>query len=283
MSRDLVIRPMTREEMDLAIELAAKEGWNPGLHDADPFYATDPEGFLIGLLDDQPVGCISAVSYEGQFGFMGFYIVLPEYRDQGYGMQLYHKGLEYLQGQVIGGDGVFERLEDYQKVGFRLAYRNIRFEYWPEHHNSGEEAELVPLDTIPFDHLLAYDTRCFPVERRTFLERWILMPESYGVGWCSDEELRGYGLIRRCGKGYKIGPLFADNVEIAEAIFLDLCAYAKPEEPIYLDVPEPNIPGMKLAERYDMKMVFGTGRIYIGEQPDLPLDRIFGVTSFELG
>ncbi len=49
--------------MDFAIQLAAKEGWNPGLHDAECFYRTDPDGFFIGLLDEnQPVGCISAVS-----------------------------------------------------------------------------------------------------------------------------------------------------------------------------------------------------------------------------
>lgn len=31
----LNIRNMTRNEVDLAIEWAAKEGWNPGIHDAD--------------------------------------------------------------------------------------------------------------------------------------------------------------------------------------------------------------------------------------------------------
>ncbi|HLA33082.1 MAG TPA: GNAT family N-acetyltransferase, partial [Pseudomonas sp.] len=30
---------MTRAEVDLAIDWAAAEGWNPGLHDADCFYA----------------------------------------------------------------------------------------------------------------------------------------------------------------------------------------------------------------------------------------------------
>ncbi|MGE3802141.1 MAG: GNAT family N-acetyltransferase [Candidatus Kapaibacterium sp.] len=277
------IQPMTREEMDFAVDLAAEEGWNPGLFDAEPFYATDPDGFLMGYLDGKPIGCVSAVSYEGTFGFMGFYIVLPEYRDQGYGIQLFYKALEHLEDHVIGGDGVFERLEDYQKVGFNLAYRNIRFEYWPGEIEREGEGAIKPLSEIPFDLLVAYDAECFPVERRKFLEYWFRMPKSYGVGWYEEGELKGYGVIRACRKGYKIGPLFADNAKIAESLFRELCSFADKGEPVYLDVPETNLPGMNIAERYGMTMVFGTGRIYIGEFPDIPLEKIFGVTSFELG
>ncbi len=55
------IRVMTRKELDIAIEWAALEGWNPGINDADCFFATDPKGFFIGLLDSKPIACFSAV------------------------------------------------------------------------------------------------------------------------------------------------------------------------------------------------------------------------------
>ena len=64
MKDNLVIRSMRKDELDFAIENAAKEGWNPGLHDASSFYSADIDGFLIGLLNDKPIGCISAVSYK---------------------------------------------------------------------------------------------------------------------------------------------------------------------------------------------------------------------------
>ena len=44
------IRTMTQDEVELAIDWAAREGWNPGLHDAACYYAADPNGFLVGLL-----------------------------------------------------------------------------------------------------------------------------------------------------------------------------------------------------------------------------------------
>lgn len=37
---------MTQKELDFTIELAASEGWNPGLHDSDCFYAADNNGFF---------------------------------------------------------------------------------------------------------------------------------------------------------------------------------------------------------------------------------------------
>ena len=71
-SNSFKIRVMSRQQVPIAIEWAAIEGWNPGLHDAECFYNADPKGFLIGLLDDEPIAIISAVKYSENFGFLGF-------------------------------------------------------------------------------------------------------------------------------------------------------------------------------------------------------------------
>jgi GNAT superfamily N-acetyltransferase len=88
------IRKMTRNQIDIAVEWAAKEGWNPGLHDADCYYAADPDGFFIGLRDDEPIATFSAVKYGESYGFSGFYIVKPEHRGKGYGIQIWYKAAE---------------------------------------------------------------------------------------------------------------------------------------------------------------------------------------------
>jgi hypothetical protein len=44
-----------------------------------------------------------------------------------------------------------------------------------------------------------------------------------------------------------------------------------------------NEAAVDLARRHNMTAVFETARMYAGGNPDLSLDRIFGVTSFELG
>ena len=71
---------MHRQEVDLAVEWAAAERSNPGLHDANCFCATEPDGFLSGLLGDEPVATISVVKYRASFGFVGFYIGAPAHR-----------------------------------------------------------------------------------------------------------------------------------------------------------------------------------------------------------
>ena len=101
-----VVRQMNRFECDVAVEWAAGEGWNPGWHDAEAFFATDPNGFFVGLLDGQPISSISAVAYGADFGFIGFYIVRPEYRGQGYGWQTWQAAMAYLGNRNVGLDGV---------------------------------------------------------------------------------------------------------------------------------------------------------------------------------
>ena len=88
--------------MQLLADWAAVEGWNPGLDDADCFYAADPDGFMIGLLDEEPIAALSTVRYGETFAFIGFYLVRPDYRGQGYGLQLWKAGLAHLQGRTIG-------------------------------------------------------------------------------------------------------------------------------------------------------------------------------------
>ncbi|MDX9752681.1 MAG: GNAT family N-acetyltransferase [bacterium] len=279
MMQTYTIRSMTRRDLDLAVAWAAEEGWNPGAHDAQAFYETDPDGFFIGERDGEPIASISAVAYGAEFGFIGFYIVKPAYRGQGYGIALWNHAMTYLQGRNIGLDGVIAQQDNYKKSGFRLAYSNIRF----ENRFAGEPSPgLVDLRTVPFDPILAYDTRHFPVPRERFLRAWLHMPNTKGYAKWDGTQLRGYGIIRSCGTGYKIGPLFAEDAQIADVLYRALCLESN-GEPVYLDVPEVNSAAMALAESYDMRNVFGTARMYTQDAPAMEIQSIFGVTTFELG
>lgn len=274
------IRPMLREEIDLAIEWAAREGWNPGLHDAEAFHAADPAGFLVGLLDGVPVATLSAVRYGANFGFMGFYIVDPAHRSRGYGLQLWKAGLTHLAGRNIGLDGVLAQQGNYQKSGFKLAYRNIRFEGKAISQTSSTPG-ITDASMLPFELLETYDRRLFPADRTMFLQRWLGQPDARVLAIIERQELRGYGMIRPCRSGYKIGPLLADDETLASALFNALAHGL--DGPVFLDVPEPNPAAVALAEKNGMTAVFETARMYTREAPRLPLEKVFGVTSFELG
>ena len=102
---DYQISTASRAEVDIAVDWAAAEGWNPGLGDAEAYYRADPSGFLIGRLHGEPVATISAVRY-GDFGFMGFYIVRPAERGRGLGIAIWNAALRHLEGCTVGLDGV---------------------------------------------------------------------------------------------------------------------------------------------------------------------------------
>lgn len=276
------IRTMSRQQVDIAIQWAAAEGWNPGLHDAVCFYTADPNGFLIGLLGDEPIATISAVKYGETFGFLGLYIVKPDYRGKGYGIQIWNAGLEYLANRTIGLDSVVAQQDNYKKSGFVLAYRHVRYQGTSDGQHQ-VHAGIVPLSELTFDDVYIYDKAFFPDDRVDFLKYWINQPQGIALGILQNRKLTGYGVLRRCRSGYKIGPLFADNPEFAEYLFAALKSYIPEGDSFFLDVPEVNPAAVDLAKRHSMTVTFETARMYKGQCRDMPINRMFGVTTLELG
>lgn len=285
-SKRFEVRTMRREELPVMIDWAAQEGWNPGQYDAAPFWAADSGGFWVGLLEGMPVATISAVRYGAGFGFIGFYLVRPEYRGQGFGQAIWQAAMEHLHGRTIGLDGVLAQQENYWKSGFVLAHRNIRFEGRGESKKSCSPAttvDLVRLNEMPGHQWLDYDQAFFPARRDDFLRAWIDQPGSIALGACEASRLTGYAVLRPCRTGFKIGPLFADSPAVAGTLLAGLLKELPPDSPYFLDVPACNPAAVALAEQARMRMVFETARMYYGAAPALALERTYGITSFELG
>lgn len=280
MSDEIQIRAMTAADVDLAVEWAAREGWNPGLDDAACFRAEDPDGFLMAVVDGEPAATISVVNYGGGFGFLGFYICRPDLRGRGIAYRLWLAGMARHGDRVVGLDGVVDQQDNYRKSGFILAFRNIRHSGIPS-VAAPADPRLIRVGPGLVDAVLAYDRAFFPAPREAFLRCWLGGPR---VAWALVEEgvVTGYGVIRAARDGAKIGPLFADDPERADLLFRRLVA-SMPGVPVALDTPEPNADAVALATRHGLAPSFETARMYRGPAPELPLPRLFGITTFELG
>ena len=92
----------------------------------------------------------------------------------------------------------------------------------------------------------------------------------------------GFGVLRRCVSGWKLGPLLAGGSAAAADLLADLAADA-PGEPLMLDVPEPNAAGLGLARRAGLEPVFETARMWTGPPPEAEPGHVFGVATLELG
>ncbi len=273
---------MRREDLALALDWAAAEGWNPGLADAACFLAADPEGFLVAEAAGDPIGCVSAVRYGDGFGFLGFYIVRPGHRGQGHGLALWRAAMARLAPGTVGLDGVVAQQANYRRSGFTLLHRNIRFGAARPRAPQATATPIRPASDVPFDTLAAFDRRFFPAPREAFLRAWLAAPGHIARIAIGPGGLRGCGVLRPCREGSKIGPLFAEDGATARAIFTALLAEAPPG-PVFLDLPEPNVDAIAMATEAGMAPAFETARMYAGKAPALPIGSIYGITSFELG
>jgi RimJ/RimL family protein N-acetyltransferase len=273
---------------DVPIPWMRDAGWNPGLHDAETFIMADPEGFLVGELDGQPIATVSGVRYDDTFGFLGCYIVRESFRGRGYGMAIHEAARLHLQGCTQGGDGVLENVEKYKQIGRSYAYRNARYEGVKQDSDWIPAIPLGDAQDVRWESLEALDRACFPAPRTAFLKAWIHQPDAFALaapcsGKTESTAAHGYGVIRKCYHGWKIGPLFAQDALTAESLFRGLVHRIPAGDRFVLDIAEPNTAAMALVARHGMREVFATARMYTGPFPQVRLDWIYGVTTFELG
>ncbi|MFG1288445.1 GNAT family N-acetyltransferase [Xanthobacter versatilis] len=273
------IRTLDPAEVETAVDWAAREGWNPGLADASAFLAQDKDAFRGLFRDGALAAVISATTYQELFTFVGFYICRPDLRGQGLGYALWQDTFAGLKG-TVGLDGVVAQQDNYARSGFVLAHRNIR--YGGTAPAGASDPRVLDIAEPHMDGVAALDAACFGFARPDFLKSWLAPPFGRACVFVAEGTVKGYGVIRRCREGHKIGPLFADDAEAAGALFNTLVATAE-GGPVFLDVPEPHAAARALAEAAGLAPVFETARMYRGPAPELPLGRIFGITSFELG
>jgi hypothetical protein len=283
MTGAVTIRNLDESSLETTLDWAADEGWNPGLDDAASFFATDPQGFLGLFVGAELVVTISAVQYDPKFGFVGFYICRPERRGEGLGLRLFETALAGIDARTVGLDGVVEQEENYARSGFVTAHRNVRF---GGHARvpAWVDRRVRALRSDDVEQLVSYerDAAVFPTQRRRFLERWLAARGTYGFAIDDDDVIAGYGVIRQCRYGHKIGPLFCESPSDAE-LLLAVLVGAIDGGDVFLDVPQPNTRAIQLARDLGLSPTFETVRMYRGPDPAIALDRVFGITTLELG
>lgn len=277
-----IFRKAERADLDRILEWAAREGWNPGIDDATAFWAADPDGYFVADEDGVMAAALSLVRYGETYAFLGFYMAHPDYRGQGIGYALWQEALSRVGARTIGLDGVVAQQDNYRKSGFAYAHANFR--YGGEVQCAAPPGtEIVSVSPVHMPLVIDYDARFNPARRETFLREWLKhrdTRESFAM--IRNGTALAYGTIRACREGFKIGGLFAETESNADLLFRKLVASVGGGQ-IFLDIPEPNAAARALCDRYNLKPVFETARMYRGPMPELPLGQVYGITTFELG
>ena len=179
----------------------------------------------------------------------------------------------------LGMDGVLDMMPFYERGGFEFLYRDLRYQGMAA---SRRDAAAVRLEDVDFARIDAYDRLHVEAPRTDFLLAWLAQGGGAGVALIDDGKFRGYGFLRPCRQGYKVGPAFADDATCGERLLHSLLSLVAGEQ-AQLDVPEPNETAVCLVGSMGWTRSFACARMVNGRKPDLPVKRIFVVTSFEFG
>lgn len=273
------LRVAKPSELDLILDWAAHEGWNPGVADAPAFHASDPYGVFVAEIASDPVAAISVVNHCDNMAFLGLYLCLPDYRGQGIGYALWTHALAHAGERVVGLDGVAEQQANYAKSGFVPAGASLRFQ-------GGLTAAPDPAVRLAtardLPELVALDRAANGYARPRFLSAWLAGQDSRKTvvleraGAC-----RGFATVRRCRTGVKIGPIVADDATVAITLARAALAVLAGDT-VIIDVPSDNEPLVQALADLGFAETFATARMYRGAPPVSGPNRQ-AIATMELG
>lgn len=284
---------MTAGERSELGDWAMQEGWNPGRGDLSAVAALEPDAFIAVREQDELIAGGTIFRPSRSFGFMGLFIVRPDRRGVGLGRSLWYARRDLLLDRLkpsdttgattIGMDGVFDLVPFYERGGFVLAHRDLRYEGLADGVVDPEIVDLAdPVRASCFERLVELDASAFGDRRGAFLSSWLMIPGVRTAALLRDGQVSGFGVLRPAMVGYKLGPVVATTPTVASRLVTHLMASIIGEQ-VQFDVPEANRAAVVLAESLGLVESFGCARMYLGRAPDIALERLFGVASFEFG
>lgn len=274
-------RTATLAEIQLMLQWAEAEGWNPGNDDAAAFSQADKGGFFVAV-DGQatPVGAISVVNHADDFAFLGLYIVLPQYRGQGIGLGLWRHALRHAAERTVGLDGVEDQQANYAASGFVHAGGTTRF---TGSVTGQRHATVAPATADDMDALVALEATYSGVRKPGYLKAWFMPSDTrHTLVERGATGLNACCTVRRCAIGAKVGPLIAQDAASAERLLEHAASVY--EGPLTIDVPDAAPQLGALCTALHLAPGFKTARMYRGPAPvgAKPMT-FFAVASLELG
>lgn len=260
---------------------AGDEGWNPGLDDAEAFLAADPQGFFGLSAQGRLAAAVSVVRHSETYAFLGLYICRPALRGQGHGLAVWTAAMAHAGDRTVGLAGVPAQQANYARSGFRMAGLIQRY---TGALPPGAAGDLEPPGTgVPA--LVALQEGIMGSAAPAYLRAWFTDTATRQTRLVRRAgQIAGFGTIRECQRGFKIGPFAARDAETARTLLSGLAAVAgSGEAPVSVDV-DPRAPALaELLRAAGLRPDFETGLMYRGTPPGGAPWPFTGSGTLELG
>ncbi len=123
------MRTLDEGDVDFAVMQAVREGWTPAATWFELFLALDPRGSFILEHQGAPAGMVTTTRYE-KTAWIGYLIVPPGHRRQGFGTRLTKHALDHLgcMGiRTVRLDADPPGIGIYRRLGFLEEFQSLRF------------------------------------------------------------------------------------------------------------------------------------------------------------
>jgi len=223
---------MIEEDIEEALQVFASHGYCESPTAESVFKQCDPNAFYVAVRDsDQKIiGVCAAPTTSHSTGFFGTYCVLKEYQSRQIGRKLFDKCLNYVGDRNCGLIGVSKMSLKYQRNGFNIKGSDVGiYTGVPKIIDSFENAVTAETFEIKqydqndkqlLDKIIKYDTRIQNWNREKLITLTLLNDWFYTLIALNEQnDILGFGCIKSDIIGEKlIGPVYADNDSIAEAL-----------------------------------------------------------------
>ena len=292
----LEIKPFTSSDLDFVTGLAREQGFAPGVGDIEIYANTDRQGIWLAWENNQPLGCIAAVTYNPGYAFIGLFVVKQDHRGQGIGHRLWRHALQTLNSvECIGLEAAVQMVGFYEKAGFQKDCVTTRRQMLCLSDQSNNpnttllhrsDINVVSLRDISLEAIQRYDERHEISPRPHFLELWLRHKAGeVFVAMDTKGECHGYVRIRPCllpiGDGWRVGPWLAEDAGMASLLLNN--AMDRHKGVVLIDTPGHNHSAKTLTTAKGFKPMGSTVRMYKGVIPKGHDRNVYGLACLELG
>lgn len=222
-----VTQPIDYENFFFQFSRQAK--WNPSFSDRELyFHPNSISHFYMGYVNYTPAFSVGFTIFEKpKIMFAGMYYCLPEFRHVGncfiYATTKFNELKKNCDILAMSGTPLMGR--KYQnKMGVKIRGKIFRRRLFLEPEKlckkSYDTEVIKDVRVIDMDKLLKYDLEVCGYDRSEIIKKLPVI-DPFNVNclvYESNGLIQGYGVLRRCVEGYRVGPLLAENPKIASEI-----------------------------------------------------------------
>jgi len=261
------IRSMAYDDIDFAYNLTNAEGWSSTKRDFEELLEYDPHGCFVGEIGSEPMGMVCAVSY-GEFGFIGYLIVLESCRGQQNGRTLMEYGMRYLStlgAKSILLDAVPKALTLYERLGFRRICKSLRLEgtisgKMQKHVRDMKQEDLAQISDM--------DASLFGGRRDRFLRMRFSTHPEYCKVLAIETGIQGYIMGSTTTNSVRIGPWVMKKTDNSAEHLLLSFGKDTSGETLKIGVLETNSRALNLLYKYGFKVKSFSWRMVYGEDTE---------------